>query len=189
VASDFLLDPMPNRRQRYMLWAKSVETRMHGKARAAAAAATARDRDGTITTKELGTVMRSLGQNPTEAINEVDADKSGTSDFPEDPYKEEQISLFQAMKKDFIVKDHGICLLEAQIATSGIINPVHSHLVPVDMAYQHGYFYEEMNHILADPSDDTKGFFNSNKHENLLQLLECCVEDPETGLRPLPLTD
>ena len=46
------------------------------------------DGDGTITTKELGTVMRSLGQNPTESelqdmINEVDADGNGQIDFPE----------------------------------------------------------------------------------------------------------
>jgi Ca2+-binding EF-hand superfamily protein len=43
---------------------------------------------GTITTKDLGTVMRSLGQNPTDAelqdmINGVDADGNGTIDFPE----------------------------------------------------------------------------------------------------------
>jgi len=46
------------------------------------------DGDGTITTRELGVVMRSLGQNPTEAelqdmINEVDPDGNGTVDFPE----------------------------------------------------------------------------------------------------------
>ncbi len=43
--------------------------------------------DGTISTKELGTVMRVLGQNPTEAevqgmIDDVDANGNGTIDFP-----------------------------------------------------------------------------------------------------------
>ena len=47
-----------------------------------------KDGDGQITTKELGTVMRSLGQNPTEAelrdmIREVDQDNNGTIDFRE----------------------------------------------------------------------------------------------------------
>uniref|UniRef100_A0A2K5E8M0 Plectin n=1 Tax=Aotus nancymaae TaxID=37293 RepID=A0A2K5E8M0_AOTNA len=108
-----------------------------------------------------------------------------------DPYTGQPISLFQAMQKGLIVREHGIRLLEAQIATGGVIDPVHSHRVPVDVAYRRGYFDEEMNRVLADPSDDTKGFFDPNTHENLtyLQLLERCVEDPETGLRLLPLTD
>jgi len=47
-----------------------------------------KDGDGTITTKELGTVMRNLGANPTETelqdmINEVDGDGSGEIDFDE----------------------------------------------------------------------------------------------------------
>jgi len=47
-----------------------------------------KDSDGCITTRELGTVMRSLGQNPTEAelqdmIHEVDADGNGDIDFHE----------------------------------------------------------------------------------------------------------
>lgn len=47
----------------------------------------ANNEQGQITTKELGTVMRSLGQNPSEnelqdMINEVDADNHGTVDFP-----------------------------------------------------------------------------------------------------------
>jgi Ca2+-binding EF-hand superfamily protein len=47
-----------------------------------------RDGDGTITTKELGAVMRNLGQTPTDSqvadmIQEVDADNSGSIDFQE----------------------------------------------------------------------------------------------------------
>ena len=47
-----------------------------------------KDGDGTVSCKELGVVMRALGQNPTdeeivEMINEVDEDKSGEIDFDE----------------------------------------------------------------------------------------------------------
>lgn len=47
-----------------------------------------KDSSGCIITKELGTVMRSLGQDPTEdelkdMINEVDGDGNGTINFPE----------------------------------------------------------------------------------------------------------
>ncbi|XP_063031651.1 epiplakin [Melospiza melodia melodia] len=108
-----------------------------------------------------------------------------------DPYTGDKISLFQAMKKELIVRDHGIRLLEAQIATGGIIDPVHSHRLPVEVAYKRGYFDQEMNQILSDPGDDTKGFFDPNTHENLtyLQLLRRCVPDPETGLLMLQLMD
>ncbi|CAD5120148.1 DgyrCDS8724 [Dimorphilus gyrociliatus] len=46
------------------------------------------DGDETITIKELGTVMRALGQHPTEAelnaiIAEIDADGNGIIEFPE----------------------------------------------------------------------------------------------------------
>ena len=46
------------------------------------------DGDGAITTKELGVVMRSLGQCPTEAelqdmVDDVDIDGSGTIEFHE----------------------------------------------------------------------------------------------------------
>ena len=47
-----------------------------------------KDADGAITTTEIGTVMRSLGQNLSEAelqgmIQEADADNNGTVDFSE----------------------------------------------------------------------------------------------------------
>ncbi|XP_053323473.1 epiplakin-like [Spea bombifrons] len=125
-----------------------------------------------------------------EIYNKLLSAERGVTGYT-DPYTGQKISLFQAMKKDLIVKDHGIRLLEAQIATGGIIDPVHSHRVPVDVAYKRGYFDEEMNQILSDPSDDTKGFFDPNTHENLtyMQLLDRCIQDPDTGLYMLDVVD
>ncbi|KAK6127851.1 hypothetical protein DH2020_038420 [Rehmannia glutinosa] len=58
-----------------------------------------KDNDGSITSKELGTVLRSLGQNPTEAelqemINEADADLNGKIEF------HEFLNLMAAQMKD-----------------------------------------------------------------------------------------
>ncbi|XP_007893232.2 plectin-like [Callorhinchus milii] len=93
------------------------------------------------------------------------------------------------MKKDLIVYHHGIRLLEAQIATGGIIDPVHSHRLPVHVAYDRGMFDAEMNQVLEDPGDDTKGFFDPNTKENLtyLELKKRCVTDSDTGLCLLSL--
>nr|XP_034323712.1 neo-calmodulin-like [Crassostrea gigas] len=75
-----------------------------------------KDGDKTSKTKELGTVMRSLGQNPTESelqemIQEVDVDGNGTIDFDEFPQmmgkkmkdtdsKEEMISALKVLNRD-----------------------------------------------------------------------------------------
>ena len=63
-----------------------------------------KDGDGNITTKELGIVMRSLGQTPTEAeledmINEVDSDGNGFVDFSE------FLTMMAAMIRDIDSKD------------------------------------------------------------------------------------
>ncbi|MFT7816311.1 plectin-like isoform X1, partial [Arapaima gigas] len=108
-----------------------------------------------------------------------------------DPYTGGKISLFEAMKKGLIVKDHAMRLLEAQLATGGIVDPVNSHRVPIEMACEQGQFDGELNKILSNPTDDTKGFFDPNTQENLtyLQLMERCNTDPETSLLLLPITE
>ncbi|PSR86741.1 Calmodulin-3 like [Actinidia chinensis var. chinensis] len=75
-----------------------------------------KDGDGCITTKDLGTVMRSLGLNPTEAelqdmINGADADGNGAVYFPgflnmmarkmkDTAYEEELKEAFRVFDKD-----------------------------------------------------------------------------------------
>lgn len=63
-----------------------------------------KDGDGCITTKELGTVMRSLGQHPTEAeladmVREIDTDGNGQIDF------NEFLNMMIIKMKDVITED------------------------------------------------------------------------------------
>ncbi|XP_039973200.1 plectin isoform X6 [Xiphias gladius] len=108
-----------------------------------------------------------------------------------DPYTGKTVSLFQAMKKDLIPKDQGIRLLDAQMTTGGIIDPVKSHRIPHDVACRRNYFDDEMKHVLSSPTDETKCFFDPNMKENVTysELFKRCVTDKKTGLQLLPLSD
>ncbi|XP_055359436.1 plectin isoform X21 [Betta splendens] len=108
-----------------------------------------------------------------------------------DPYSGGKISVFEAMKKGLMDHDHAIRVLEAQLATGGIIDPLNSHRVPNEIAYKQGQYDAEMNKIMENPSDDTKGYFDPSTQEPLTysELMARCTTDPNTGLLLLPITD
>ncbi|XP_071324967.1 plectin isoform X20 [Trachinotus anak] len=108
-----------------------------------------------------------------------------------DPYTGKKISVFEAMKKGLMEHDHAIRVLEAQLATGGIIDPINSHRVPNETAYKQGQYDAEMNKIMENPSDDTKGYFDPSTQEPLTysELMARCTTDPDTGLLLLPITD
>ncbi|XP_074523566.1 desmoplakin-like isoform X1 [Halichoeres trimaculatus] len=105
------------------------------------------------------------------------------------PGTDKKISLFQAIERGLVERGHGIRLLEAQVASGGIIDPEHSHRIDVDVAYKKGYFDEKTNRILSSQNADTKGFFDPNTEENLTykELKKRCITDKKTGLILLPV--
>ncbi|TKS75098.1 Desmoplakin [Collichthys lucidus] len=107
------------------------------------------------------------------------------------PGTDKIISLFQAIERGLVEKGHGIRLLQAQIASGGIIDAEHGHRIDTNVAYKRGYFDEKMNKILNDQSDDSKGFFDPNTEENLtyMELQKRCITDKKTGLLLLPIID
>uniref|UniRef100_A0A8C9Y9L3 Desmoplakin n=1 Tax=Sander lucioperca TaxID=283035 RepID=A0A8C9Y9L3_SANLU len=100
------------------------------------------------------------------------------------PGTDKIISHFEAIERGLVEKGHGMRLLEAQIASGGIIDPEHSHRIDVNVAYKRGYFDKKMNSILTDENVNTKGFFDPNTEENLtyLELKKRCITDKKTGL-------
>ena len=73
------------------------------------------------------------------------------------------LSIFEAMKRGLIADTRVIRLLEAQIATGGIIDPRQHHRVPINIAFRRGLFNKELNDKLEDTTDDTKGTVQKNQ--------------------------
>ncbi|XP_061831580.2 desmoplakin-B-like [Nerophis lumbriciformis] len=101
------------------------------------------------------------------------------------------ISLFQAIEVGLVEKAHGIRMLEAQIASGGIIDPEHSHRIDLNVAHLRGYIDDKMKKILSDQDVDAKGFIDPNTEENLTytELKKRCITDKKTGLIVLPIAD
>ncbi|XP_070796269.1 plectin isoform X1 [Pituophis catenifer annectens] len=107
-----------------------------------------------------------------------------------DPYSEQKISLFQAMKKDLIPSEEALRLLDAQLATGGIIDPYLGFHLPIEIAYQRGYFNRETFDRLSEPSE-IRSYTDPSTDEKLsyAQILKRCKKDENTGCLLLSLCD
>ena len=125
-----------------------------------------KDGNGSITTKELGTVMRSLGQNLSEAeikeiIDEVDEDKNGVIDF------QEFLSLM-ARKMKIIDKEDE--LLDAfkilDIEGTGKISKY--QLRYIILSTESGFSGEEVEELLKKTDIDEDGYIDLNNFIKIL---------------------
>lgn len=125
-----------------------------------------KDRDGVITTRELGTVMRQLGHNPTEAdilemIKEIDVDSSGTIDF------EEFASLMATKMKVFETEeDVRDAYRVFDINGTGVLSALELCHVAIHLGEE--LTEEEANEMIRVVDLDGDGLINYNDFLNLM---------------------
>ena len=72
----------------------------------------------------------------------------------------QRLNILQAMEKGLVVEPHGKRILEAQVATGGVIDFIRGHRVPLEFALEEklisGYLYELLSGNIVD-SDETTG--------------------------------
>jgi calmodulin len=127
--------------------------------------------DGTITTNELGTVMRSLGQNPTEIelqdmINEVDINRNDTIEYNEymtliarrvrdSDLEEEQLEAFKIFDKN---GDGKISIEELK----SVVTIITSNLLDKEITD------EEIAHMFRAADKDEDGFLSYNEFNDII---------------------
>ena len=114
--------------------------------------------EGTISKKDLGIVMRSLGQNPTEAelqdmINEVDADRKGTIEF------HEFLSMMER-KKDYIESEDEVLAAFRVFDGDGTGFVSADELREVLTSLGEKLTEEEVEELFSEGEIDANGFIN-----------------------------
>ncbi|XP_077759693.1 dystonin isoform X27 [Canis aureus] len=94
-------------------------------------------------------------------------------------YSSKTLSVFQAMENRMLDRQRGKHMLEAQIATGGVIDPVRGIRIPPEVALQQGLLNNAILQFLHEPSSNTRVFPNPNNKQALYysELLRMCVFD------------
>ncbi|XP_074943112.1 dystonin isoform X6 [Phalacrocorax aristotelis] len=87
------------------------------------------------------------------------------------------ISVYQAMEARLLERQKGKNILEAQIASGGVIDPVRSVRVPPETAVQLGLLNNTILKFLHEPSSNAKCFHNPNNRKAMYycDLLKMCL--------------
>ncbi|KAL0622228.1 Dystonin, partial [Plecturocebus cupreus] len=104
-------------------------------------------------------------------------------------YSSKTLSVFQAMENRVLDRQKGKHILEAQIASGGVIDPVRGIRVPPEIALQQGLLNNAILQFLHEPSSNTRVFPNPNNKQALYysELLRMCVFDVESQCFLFPL--
>ncbi|KAM8776728.1 dystonin isoform 7-T7 [Rhynchonycteris naso] len=94
-------------------------------------------------------------------------------------YNSKMLSVFQAMENRVLDRQKGKHILEAQIASGGIIDPVRGIRIPPEIALQQGLLNNAILQFLHEPSSNARVFPNPNNKQTLYysELLRMCVFD------------
>ncbi|XP_031435469.1 plectin-like [Clupea harengus] len=98
------------------------------------------------------------------------------------------LSVFQAMEERILDRHRGKKMIEAQIATGGIIHPVIGIRVPLSVALENGLLNQITYQTIYDPVSNPKGFYNpeTGQRAYYCELLKMCVYDIISGVYLLP---
>ena len=67
---------------------------------------------------------------------------------------DEKLSTYEAMERGLVVEDSAIKMLEAQIATGGVIDVRNNHRLPIDWALKRNLINERIYRVLKMKGDD-----------------------------------